>query len=117
MTITIDKQAVQAEQRQKLFAYLAKAMQEQSFDCFVALMDGHCCPNTDKAWDQYRLKLVRDVLLDPNVAAENPVIKEWTDNCLEYLVRKETARKELATASKALEELTGRSSKPDEGSR
>lgn len=117
MTSTIDKQVIRAEQRQKLFSYIRRAMQERSFDCFVTLMDGCHYPQTDVAWDQYRLKLMRDVLLNPEAAAGNPTIKEWMDNCLDYLIKKETAKQELAAASKALEELTGRTSKPDEGSR
>lgn len=104
-------------QRQKLFGYISKAMQEQSFDCFVTLMDGYHYPQTDIAWDMYRLKLMRDVLLNPETAAENPTIKAWMDKCLGYLAKKEETKQELAAVSKALEELTGRTSKPDEGSR
>ena len=103
---TIDKEAIRTEQRQKIFEYLAKAMQEGSFSCFVTLVDGHNFPDIRYDLELCQLQLIRDVLLSDKVAAEHPYVRDWLDNCLTKMTRKEAAKREIAAATQTLEELS-----------
>lgn len=114
MNVEIDKTAIRKEQRRKLFDYLDQAMNEGSVSCFMALVNGFKYPDISYDLAQCQLQMIRDVLLSKEAAAAHPHVREWLDYCLNIMTQKEAAKRELAAASKALEELTNQQLEPDE---
>ena len=113
MNVEIDKTAIRKEQRRKLFDYLNQAMNEGSVSCFMTLVNGFKYPDISYDLAQCQLQMIRDVLLSKEAAAAHPHVREWLDYCLNIMTQKEAAKRELAAASKALEELTNQQLEPD----
>lgn len=113
MNVEIDKTAIRKEQRRKLFDYLDQAMNEGSVSCFMTLVNGFKYPDISYDLAQCQLQMIRDVLLSKEAAAAHPHVREWLDYCLNIMTQKEAAKRELAAASKALEELTNQQLEPD----